>query len=463
MENKKKSSFSGSIGFVLAAAGSAVGLGNIWRFPYLAAKDGGGIFLLVYIVLAFTFGFVLLTTDIAIGRRTKKSALKAFGDVHKKWKFLGIFTFFVPAIIMTYYSVIGGWITKYMLVYLTGNGDEAAKDGYFSAFISSKAAPIVFMLIFLAVTSIIVYCGVEKGIEKFSKLIMPGLLIIIVVISVFSLTLSSTDASGQTRTGIDGLLVYIIPNFDGMTLSKFVGIVMDAMGQLFYSLSVAMGIMITYGSYVKDDVDLNKSIRNIELFDTIAAFLAGLMIIPAVYVFMGTEGMKEGPSLMFVSLPKVFEAMGGVGKFVGAIFFIMVVFAALTSSVSIMETLVANCMEKFNKSRKTVSMVMTLIYAGAAVVICLGYNVLYFEVELPNGAVGQLLDIMDYLSNYIMMPVISLLTCLLIGWVVKPKYVTDEVEKSSKSFKRKTLYNVIIRYIAPVMLVVLFLKSLGLF
>ena len=247
MENKKKSSFSGSIGFVLAAAGSAVGLGNIWRFPYLAAKDGGGIFLLVYIVLAFTFGFVLLTTDIAIGRRTKKSALKAFGDVHKKWKFLGLFTFFVPAIIMTYYSVIGGWITKYMLVYLTGNGDEAAKDGYFSAFISSKAAPIVFMLIFLAVTSIIVYCGVEKGIEKFSKLIMPGLLIIIVVISVFSLTLSNTDASGQTRTGIDGLLVYIIPNFDGMTLSKFVGIVMDAMGQLFYSLSVAMGFLITYG------------------------------------------------------------------------------------------------------------------------------------------------------------------------------------------------------------------------
>lgn len=464
MDNKKKSSFSGSIGFVLAAAGSAVGLGNIWRFPYLAAKDGGGLFLLVYIVLAFTFGFVLLTTDIAIGRKTKKSALNAFGEISKKWKFLGVFTFFVPAIIMTYYSVIGGWITKYMLVYLTGNGSEAAKDGYFSSFITSKVAPIVFMLIFLAVTSLIVFFGVEKGIEKFSKIIMPGLLIIIVVIAVFSLTLSHTDSTGAERTGIDGLLVYIIPDFDGLTLSKFLGIVMDAMGQLFYSLSVAMGIMITYGSYVKDDVDLNKSIRNIEIFDTIAAFLAGLMIIPAVYVFMGTEGMASGPSLMFQSLPKVFEAMGGAGQFIGAIFFIMVVFAALTSSVSIMETLVAGCMEKFNKSRKTVSMVMAVIYAGLAIVICLGYNVLYFEVDLPNGAKNQqLLDIMDYISNYVMMPLISLLTCLFIGWVTKPKYLVDEIEKSSKSFKRKGLYIVMIRYIVPVMMVVLFLKSLGLF
>ena len=218
-------------------------------------------FLLVYLVLALTFGFALLTTDIAIGRRTKKNALNAFGAVHRKWKFLGLLTFFVPAIIMTYYSVIGGWITKYMTIYLTNSGSEAAKDGYFTSFITSKVSPIVFMLIFLAITSFIVFCGVEKGIEKFSKFIMPGLLVIIVGIGIFSLTISHTDAEGVTRTGIDGLLVYIIPNFDGLTLSKFFEVVLDAMGQLFYSLSVAMGIMITYGSYVKDDVDLNKSIR----------------------------------------------------------------------------------------------------------------------------------------------------------------------------------------------------------
>ena len=463
MEKKKKASFSGSIGFVLAAAGSAVGLGNIWRFPYLAAKDGGGLFLLVYIVLAFTFGFVLLTTDIGIGRRTKKSALQAYGKINEKWKFVGLLTFIIPALILTYYAVIGGWITKYIVTFVSGNAHEAAKDGYFGAFITSKAAPIVFMLIFLAMTSIIVYMGVEKGIEKFSKVIMPGLLIVIVIIAIFSLTLSHKTADGTERTGIDGLLIYIIPNFDGLTLSKFIGIVMDAMGQLFYSLSVAMGIMITYGSYVKDDVDLNKSIRNIEIFDTMAAFLAGLMIIPAVYVFMGKEGMSEGPSLMFVSLPKIFEEMGLIGNFVGVVFFIMVLFAALTSCVSIMETLVANCMEKFNKSRKTVSLAMAGIYAGLATVICLGYNVLYFEIKLPNGAVGQLLDIMDYASNYVLMPVVSILTCILIGWIAKPKYIIDEIKKSGTSFKRAGLYTVMVKFVAPVMLLVLFLKSLGLF
>ncbi len=463
MNEKKKSSFSGSLGFVLAAAGSAVGLGNIWRFPYLAAKDGGGLFLLVYVALAFTFGFVLLTTDIAIGRKTKKSALYAFGAINKKWKLLGLLTFLVPAVIMTYYSVVGGWIVKYLVVYLTNGGAQAAQDGYFTSFITSPVAPIVFMLIFLAGTSAIVYCGVEKGIEKFSKIIMPGLLIVIIIIGVFSLTLTHTDANGNTRTGIDGLLVYIVPNFDGLTVSKFIGIVMDAMGQLFYSLSVAMGIMITYGSYVKDDVDLNKSIRNIEVFDTLAAFLAGLMIIPAVYVFMGTEGMAQGASLMFVSLPKVFETMGFAGKIVGPVFFVMVLFAALTSSVSIMETLVASCMERFNKSRKIVSLVMTVIYAVAAVVICLGYNVFYFKLKLPNGTVGQLLDVMDYLSNYLMMPIISILTCILIGWITKPKYLIEEIEKGSKGFKRKGLYTVMLRYVAPVMLLVLFLSALGLF
>lgn len=464
MEKKQKSSFTGSIGFVLAAAGSAVGLGNIWRFPYLAAKDGGGLFLIVYIVLAFTFGFVLLTTDVAIGRKTKKSVLYAFGEVSKKWKFVGVLAFLVPAVIMTYYSVVGGWIVKYATVYFTGNGADAATKGYFGDFISSSVAPIVFMLIFLAATALVVFFGVEKGIEKFSKIIMPGLFIIIIVIALFSLTLSYTTDDGVTRTGIDGLLVYIVPNFKGMTFTKFLGVIMDAMGQLFYSLSVAMGIMITYGSYVKDDVDLNKSIRNIEIFDTLAAFLAGLMIIPAVYVFQGHEGMSsQGPGLMFTSLPQVFEKMGFAGNIVGPVFFVMVFFAALTSCVSIMETLVASCMEKFNKSRKVVSIVIALIYAAAAVVICMGYNVLYFNITLPNGAAAQLLDVMDYISNYLMMPIVSILTCVLIGWVMKPKYLIDEVKKGGGSFKRAGLYTVMVKFIAPVMLLVLFLNALGIF
>lgn len=461
METKKKGGFSSSIGFVLSAAGSAVGVGNIWRFPYLAAQDGGGLFLLVYLGLVLTFGFTLLATDIALGRRTGKNALNVFGSLHPKWGFLGKMTFLVPAIIMTYYSVIGGWITKYMVVYLTGQGTAAAQDGYFTSFITSKASPIVFMLLFLAVTAFVVYSGVEEGIERFSKLVMPGLIFLIIGIAVFSLTLKNTDAAGTVRTGLKGLAVYLIPDLTGLTFSRFLKILLDAMSQLFFSLSVSMGIMITYGSYVKKDVNLNRSISQIELFDTGVALLAGMMIIPAVYVFSGTEGMAQGPSLMFVSLPKVFDAMGGVGTVVGIAFFVMVAVAALTSCVSVMETLVANCMELFHAPRKKTSLVIGMLSAVSAVVICLGYNVLYFEFPLPNGQTGQLLDVMDYASNSFLLPLICLLTCIFAGWVIQPDWIVEEMETGGYTFRRKKIYAVIIRYIAPVLMTVIFLQSAG--
>lgn len=461
MEAKKKSSFTGSLGFVLAAAGSAVGVGNIWRFPYLAAKDGGGLFLIIYLALVVTFGFTLLTTDVAIGRRTKTNALHAFGKISKKWTFLGYLTFLVPAIIMTYYSVIGGWILKYLAAYLTGQGADAAADGYFTSFITSQAAPVFFMLVFLAFTAWIVYRGVEKGIEKFSRIVMPGLLFLIIGIGIFSLTISYTDESGTVRTGLQGLSVYLIPDLEGLTVSRFLEILLDAMSQLFFSLSVSMGIMITYGSYVKKDVNLSRSLSQIEIFDTTVAFLAGLMIIPAVYVFFGTEGMASGPSLMFISLPKVFEAMGAAGGILGLVFFLMVVFAALTSSVSIMETLVANCMDIFHSTRKKTSLVIGLISAAASVVICLGYNVFYFELTLPNGAAAQLLDVMDYVSNSFLMPFISLLTCIFVGWVIKPEWICEEMEASGHRFGRKKMYAFMIRYVTPVIMGVLFLQSVG--
>ena len=461
MKNKH-SGFSGSLGFVLAAAGSAVGVGNIWRFPYLCAKDGGGLFLIVYLILVLTFGFVLLTTDVAIGRRTKQNALNAFATLHKKWKFLGYLTFLVPALIMTYYSVIGGWIAKYFSVYLISDGTQAAQDGFFTSFITSPISPIVFMLLFLALTAWVVYCGVEKGIEKYSRYIMPWLLLLIIGISVFALTLSHTDENGVTRTGLEGLAVYLKPDFTGMTVSRFLNVVLDAMSQLFFSLSVSMGIMITYGSYVKDDVDLNKANNQIEIFDTGVAFLAGMMIIPAVYVFLGREGMASGPSLTFISLPKVFTAMGGVGRIVGVVFFLALGFAALTSCVSVMETLVANCMEIFHKSRKQMCAMVGLYSLITAVLICLGYNVLYFELPLPNGSNAQLLDVMDYISNSFLMPFISLLTSILIGWVIGPKWIIDEVEKNGERFGRAGLYRVMIRYVVPVVMLILFLTSTGL-
>lgn len=458
---KKANHFSGQLGFVLAAAGSAVGVGNLWRFPYLAAKDGGGLFLLVYLVLVLTFGFTLLSSDIAIGRRTHKSAIGAYAELHPKWKFLGILTFLVPVLIMTYYAVIGGWITKYAVVYLTGQAQAAAQDSYFTDFITSPVSPVVFALLFMAVTALIVYNGVEDGIEKVSRFMMPVLLVLVVVIAVYSLTLRRTDDSGQVRTGMEGFLYYITPHVEGLTLSRFLQILLDAMSQLFFSLSVSMGIMITYGSYVKPEVDLGKSVNQIEFFDTAVALLAGVMIIPAVYVFSGTEGMGAGPSLMFVSLPKVFAAMGKAGVVVGALFFVTAIFATLTSCISVLESITANCVEIFHWERKKAVRILSVIYLAASAVIALGYSVFYFEVQLPNGSAAQLLDIMDYISNSVMMPFIALLSTILIGWIKTPDYVIGEMERNGEHFRRKSVYRVMIRYIAPVMMLILFLQSTG--
>lgn len=463
-KESKRNSFGGSIGFVLAAAGSAVGLGNIWRFPYLAAKDGGGMFLLIYVVLAVTFGFTLLITEIAIGRKTKQSPLTAYGRLHSKWKGLGVVACLIPVIILPYYCVIGGWVVKYFLLYITGNGDLAAQDGYFSSYISGREEPVIMLLLFLVIVTFVILRGVNKGIESFSKVLMPVLVLLVIGIAVFSLTISHTDVNGVARTGLQGFGVYVIPEFKGMTASHFFSILMDATGQLFFSLSVAMGIMIAYGSYVHDDANLKTSINQIEIFDTAIAFLAGAMIIPAVYVFGGEEGMAaSGPGLMFVSLPKVFFSMGRIGNFVGCLFFAMVLFAALTSAISIMEAVVSSMMDRFGISRRKAAVTETVIAAVAGVAVCLGYNVLYFELPLPTGSVAQILDIMDYVSNNILMPLVAIGTCILIGWVVKPDMVVAEVEKNGTKMGRKTLYIVMVKYIAPVMLCILFLKSLGLF
>ena len=462
MNENKRNSFSGSIGFVLAAAGSAVGLGNIWRFPYLAAKDGGGLFLVLYIVLALTFGFTLLTSEIAIGRKTKQSPLTAYSKLHKKSGILGIVACLVPMIILPYYCVIGGWVVKYFVAFLTGEGIKAAEDGYFNNFISADVEPMIMLFIFLFATAFVVFKGVNDGIEKFSKFIMPVLLLLVIGIAVFSLTIKGTDSSGATRTGWEGFKIYIIPDFDGMTVKKFFTVLLDAMGQLFYSLSVAMGIMITYGSYVKDDANLRKSINQIEFFDTLVAFLAGVMIIPAVFAFQGRAGMEaSGPGLMFVSLPKVFAEMGIVGNVIGCLFFAMVLFAALTSSVSIMEAVVSSLMDKFNISRIKAAIIETVITVIAGIVVCLGYNKWYFELKLPNGATAQILDVMDYVSNNLLMPVVAIGTCILIGWILKPKMVIDEVEKNGNKMGRKGMYIVMVKYVTPILLLLLLLKSLG--
>lgn len=282
-----------------------------------------------------------------------------------------------------------------------------------------------------------------------------------IFIALYCLTLRHTDPAGQTQTGIAGFLYYITPHFEGLTVGRFLQILSDAMSQLFFSLSVSMGIMITYGSYVKPEVNLNRSVSQIEFFDSGVALLAGGMIIPAVFVFSGTEGMDAGPGLMFAALPKVFADMGKAGTIIGFLFFVTAIFATLTSCISVLESITANCMEIFHTGRKKTVLILSGIYLAASAVIALGYSVFYFEVRLPNGSVGQLLDIADYVSNSVMMPLIALLSSILIGWIVGPNFVIEEMERSGHPFRRKGLYRVMIRYIVPVMMFILFLQSTG--
>lgn len=433
---KKRGSFTNKLGFVLAAAGSAVGLGNLWRFPYLAAKHGGGIFLLVYLILAVTFGFALMVTEIAIGRKTRLSAVGAYGKLNKKYNFIGLLGCLVPFIITPYYCVIGGWVLKYFTVFVTNQVSAAATDDFFSNFIAQPAAPVVFFLIYTVATMVIVLLGVEKGIEKASRLMMPLLVIMTVIISVFGL---------MQPGAMDGLVYYLKPDFSRFSATT----VFAAMGQLFYSMSLAMGIMITYGSYMKEDANLEKSVRQIELFDTGIAFMAGLMIIPAVFAFSGgsEEALGKGPSLMFITLPKVFDSMA-LGTVVGAIFFLLVLFAALTSSISLAETLVSIVMDKTGWKRRKTCVVILVFLLAVGIPVSLGFGVWSFIAPLGM----SLLDFFDFVSNSVLMPIVAFLTCVFVGFVLKPKAIVEEVEKNGK-FGSEKFYSVMIKYIAPVFLV----------
>ena len=442
MSNEKRSSFTGKIGFVLAAAGSAVGLGNIWRFPYLAAKYGGGIFLLTYLILAVTFGFALMTGEIALGRKTGLSVVGAFTKLNKKFSFLGYLAAFVPAIILPYYSVIGGWVTKYFFAFSTGNGVAAAHDNYFGGFITSTAEPVGWFFIYIGLTALVVLFGVEKGIEKVSKFMMPVLVVLSIVIAGYSMTIPGA---------MDGLRYYITPDF-----SKFsVTTVLAAMGQLFYSMSLAMGIMVTYGSYMKKEVNLESSVSNIEIFDTGIAFLSGLMIIPATYAFSNgsPEALGKGPGLMFATLPKVFESMAG-GQIIGALFFLLVLFAALTSSISLMETVVSIVCDKLRWSRKIAIAVVFVFSIVMGLLSCFGYSI--WDTVTIIGM--QMLDFFDFITNSVMMPIVAFFTCIFIGYVIKPQAIVEEVELSGK-FKKKALFTFVIKYLAPVCIIAILVSS----
>lgn len=440
----EKAGFGSKLGFILAAAGSAVGLGNIWRFPYLAAKYGGGMFLLVYLIFAVTFGFALMTTEIAIGRRTGKSVIQAYSDMNRHFKPLGWLAGAIPVIILPYYCVIGGWVLRYLTTFVSGAGKSSAGDGsYFTNFISHAGTPMLFFGIFIALTAVVVMLGVQKGIEKVSKFMMPLLLVLIVGISIYTLTLPGA---------IDGLIYYIKPDFSEFSIKT----VIAAVGQLFYSMSLAMGIMITYGSYMRKEDSIESSVRQIEVFDTAVAFLAGLIIVPAVFVFSGGDksALNAGPSLMFITLPNVFHDMVG-GQIVGIVFFLLVALAAMTSSISLMETVVSIVEERFHWKRTPSCLIVTGVSFLIGLLSVFGYSI-WSDFTIFH---MQMLDFFDYISNNIMMPIVALMTCILVGFVVKTTYVENEIEKNER-FRSKGLYRIMIKFICPICMLLILFSSL---
>ena len=445
-QKQKRSAFSGKIGFVLSAAGASVGLGNIWRFPYLAAKYGGGIFLLVYIVLAVTFGYTMIVAETALGRMTHKSPVGAFGAFGKKGglRFGGWINAVIPILIVPYYSVIGGWVIRYLSEYISGHGSELSQDGYFSNFISSGLSAEVCFLIFTAFTLAIIFAGVRNGVERVSKVMMPILIVLSVIIAVYSVT----------RPGaLAGVKYFLVPNLKNFSWMSVVA----AMGQMFYSLSIAMGILYTYGSYIGKDVDLEKSTTQVEIFDTAIAMLAGLMIIPAVFAFSGgnPDNLQAGPSLMFITLPKVFASMG-VGRLAGILFFILVLLAAVTSAISLLETSVSTFQDELHWSRPKCCILMAAVMLIIGTLSSMGYGVLSF-IQIFGMAC---LDFFDFLTNSVMMPLAALATCFLIVRTVGFDKIAREIEQSS-AFKRKKLYMFFMKYLAPICLIIILLSSIA--
>lgn len=445
--DNKRSSFSGKLGYVLSAAGASVGLGNIWRFPYLAAKYGGGIFLLIYILLALTFGYTMIMAESALGRMTRKSPVGAFQAFGKAgWLSAGGWiNAIIPVLIVPYYSVIGGWVIKYLIEYIRGNGKMLAADGYFSEFISDGVSTELCFILFCLFTLTIIYAGVRNGIERVSKFMMPILIVLSVLIAVYSVTRPGA------MEGVKYFLVPNVKNFSWMT-------VVAAMGQMFYSLSIAMGILITFGSYMKKETSLEDSTRNVEVFDTAIAIMAGLMIIPAVFAFSGgdPDTLQAGPALMFITIPKVFENMG-FGTVVGILFFLLVLFAAVTSSIALTESAVSTFEDELGWSRRRATVLVGVIMIALGSLSSLGYGPL-----VGIKIIGmQFLDFFDFLTNSVMMPIAAMLTSLFVSRIVGVKRMEEEIMHGESAFRRKKIFIVMIKYLCPIFALIILISSVA--
>ena len=447
MDQKNRGNFTGKLGYVLSTAGASVGLGNIWRFPYLAAKYGGGVFLLVYIILALTFGYAMIIAETAIGRATQKSPIGAFREFCKapSMIFGGWINAIIPLLIVPYYSVIGGWVCKYLFAFLSEDLEVISSDTFFTDFIANGISAEIWFCVFVAMILTIIFMGVENGIERVSRLMMPILIVLAIIICIYVIS----------RPGaLSGVMYFLVPKFSDFSLMTVVA----AMGQMFYSLSIAMGILITFGSYMKKDVEIEPSTTQVEIFDTAIAILAGLMIIPAVFAFSGGDpkAVNAGPSLMFITMSKIFTNMGG-GRVIGILFFVLVLFAALTSAIALTESAVSTFTDEFHWSRKKSTIFVAVIMLVLGTLSCLGYGPLALITIIGM----QFLDFFDFLTNSVMMPIAAIATCMLVSRYIGVKKIEEEVTYGGHPFRRKRIFNFMIQFVCPVFAIVILLSSIG--
>ncbi|PWM44015.1 MAG: sodium-dependent transporter [Clostridiales bacterium] len=440
---KKREEWTGTFGFIMASAGSAVGLGNLWKFPYLAGMYGGGLFVIVYLVMVFIVGFTLILGELAVGRYAKSNAVSAFQKINSKFAFVGYLGVISSFVILSFYSVVGGWILKYIFSFLTST-DFSDSEAIFGNFISSAASPVIWHILFLTICIIIVLGGVSKGIERASVFMMPALLVMIIFVAVQGILLDGAHK---------GLEFYLKPNTETFSFKA----VAVALGQVFFSLSLGMGTLITYGSYLSKKEKLVKSSMLIAGLDTLIALLAGFAILPAVFAL----GMKpdSGPSLMFITLPKVFMQMPG-GIWVGTIFFILLIFAAITSVISLLEVIITYFVEKHNLKRRTAAFITALILYITGSVTSLSQGPLEgFKILGKN-----IFDFLDMLASNFLLPLGGLFLCIVIGFIWKPKNAIKEItNENSIKFRLKSLWVVLIKYVMPVCIVFIILDTLGIF
>ena len=447
MKKNERGAFSSKLGFVLSAAGAAVGLGNIWRFPYLAAKYGGGAFLLVYLILVATFGYTMIIAESTIGRASGKSpvgAFRFFSD-SKVMAAGGWLNAVIPILIVPYYSVIGGWVCKYLYSYLTTDLKTLATDTFFTDFITDGVSTEIWFIVFTVMVIIVILAGVNNGIERVTRFMMPVLLLLALIICVYGIRLPGA---------FEGVKYFFIPNLKNFSWMTIV----SAMGQMFYSLSIAMGILITFGSYMSKETSIDKSTRQVELFDTLIAVMAGLMIIPAVFSFSkgDPEVLKAGPSLMFVMMPKVFAGMSG-GKFIGILFFLLVIFAALTSAIALTECVVSTFNDEFGWSRTKGTLITAAVMIALGTLSCQGYGPLASVTIIGM----PFLDFFDFLTNSVMMPLSALAICILVSRHMGLKLVDQEVMRDGHPFNRRRIFAFMIRYVCPIFVIIIFLSSVA--